>query len=198
MDEKTFSLLSDTDRHAFQVGHLVRTWAFAEGALDLSCVVVFHHLSGSERPDELPRALNRKLSFLRTCLLTMSDDIPLSRHGVDVVDCTAEASDFRHLCVHGLPLDDASDFVVQIFKRLPTDLLAVEKRVTTADIAKSQVQATMILMGMVCILLRLCDRAQIVGQSEQFLQLPADLHQHQNSTKLAKRLFSSLQKLGAA
>lgn len=74
----------------------------------------------------------------------------------------------------------------------------VEKRVTTADIAKSQVQATMILMGMVCILLRLCDRAQIVGQSEQFLQLPADLHQHQNSTKLAKRLFSSLQKLGAA
>jgi len=198
VDEKTLSSLSAIDRHAFHVGLLAVTWAFVEGSLDLCCVVAFHHLGGSTREDELPRSLGRKFTFLRQTLMIAMDNTITRQRCVDLIDCAVEASDFRHLCIHGLPLDDGPNFIVQMFERLPTDLVANEHRITLKDIAQAQVEGSMLLFGMTHLLLRLCDLAHIPGQSELHDQLPSDLLQHRNATKRAKRIFVSLQGLGVA
>jgi hypothetical protein len=53
------------DAFAAAIGHLVLSWAGLEVALDVSARQIMHRYGGTSLEKELPRALERKIRFLK-------------------------------------------------------------------------------------------------------------------------------------
>jgi len=201
VDEKTFSSLSLTDLHTFQIGSLTKTWAGIEASLDLCCHLAFTRLGGDAHFSELPRALNKRFSLLRKVLAKASPETGLPKHGVALIDCAAEASEFRHICIHGMAMEDEGTFLIGLFERLPFEYRPTQTRISNTDIANAQIEAITLAFSMLRILVHLCRAAglqDIFEQSESDSRLPAFLDQHPPPTKRAKRILSALRGLEGA
>jgi hypothetical protein len=198
VDEKIWSSLSSIDIHTFQLGLLTRTWAVAEGLLDMCCDIAFRRLGGDKNYDQLPRTLDKRLNFLRRVLMAITDNDLLKTQGVVLVDCASEAADFRNLCVHGIVREDNGSFIVGIFKRLPLEYQPEETVVTHKNLAEAQMEATMLTYAFLNILISILHRAgfgDVAAQAES-QKLPLfGLNLHPYPTKRGKRIVKALQAL---
>lgn len=98
--------LSDIQKHTYMVGMITQQWALIESALDFSAFVVFHSFDGNNSESELPRALDRKIKWLRMSIAANPRTSSFAVYSTDLLNAVSEAKQFRHDCVHGVTLRD--------------------------------------------------------------------------------------------
>lgn len=84
------------------IGHVVISWSFIEHALDQFVAIARQHGGGSGIDDELPRALKRKLTVIRTALKKSKALLSFSEEGLGIIEEISELSEKRHSLVHGV------------------------------------------------------------------------------------------------
>jgi hypothetical protein len=102
------------------VGLFFMTWATLEMGLDLCATVIFHSFGGKDI-DSPPRALSRKVKFIRKCVKRFDT---LSDHRAQFLDLLRRVdalTNFRHQITHGVWNATEDDPNALIFVRLVYD-----------------------------------------------------------------------------
>lgn len=84
------------------VGRLTISWAHLEFGLDISILILHGMLSEKYREKEIPRALKKKIKYLRKAirLLPMDDDV--LQTFMNFLDKIQDESEVRHDVIHGV------------------------------------------------------------------------------------------------
>lgn len=85
-----------------EVGRLTIFWTYLEMALDSLCYTLFVHYGGNKIEAELPRALSRKVDFVKRCLSKNPALIAHKEQGRLLIKRAAEAGEERHWLLHGV------------------------------------------------------------------------------------------------
>lgn len=198
MSENLLVSLSDIDRHTFQVGALTKAWAGCELMIDISSAIAFGNLGGKERLSEMPRSLRKKLALIRRSLSDRIEKFPSLAHCVEIIDCTVESSDFRHLCVHGVAIYSGDGFTVQYFERFKAVINHAAKKVTGDDLNDACAQAAFLIPAWSHIVPVVCSLASIQLSPRLAVspvQFPAP---RPRPTKIEKRLIEAVEGLRRA
>lgn len=83
------------------VGLYTILWAQLEAGLDFIATIVHQPLGGDQIEPELPRALQRKLDYLRKAFQRLAPLAPYQQRAVDLVANIIAASETRHDLIHG-------------------------------------------------------------------------------------------------
>lgn len=107
-----------TDEFAAAIGHLTMAWATVEIPLDLISAILFTRCEGASKyQNEIPRAFERKATFIKKCLNNL-DGAKALRGFVPLVQNAMDLSDRRHRLIHGL---------VDNFTPMPPDTILVRR-----------------------------------------------------------------------
>lgn len=92
----------DLDRFIDAVGRLTLSWATLELGLDI-CALAVHRYHREARTDpELPRALGRKLRYLRKAFETLPEMASARESFLKVMDDIEKSAEVRHDMIHGI------------------------------------------------------------------------------------------------
>ena len=125
------------------IGRLTISWAHLEAGLDFCVAIAYHSLDGDQIEQEIPRALKRKINFLRKAFKRLNALAPYRDRFLTLADQIETESDKRHDIIHGFIVSHESQEVRMIRLRY-TPEMHHEKKVTatTASILKNTVDAT--------------------------------------------------------
>jgi hypothetical protein len=126
------------------IGRLAVAWAHLETGLDMMIEIVHRGLGGANMDPERPRALQRKLrylrKFMRATAMTDPEREPYDRLFREI----EQQSEFRHDIIHGMVVEFAtSEGEAQLMRFLHEkgDLSKKAINVTTTSIMEAAVQA---------------------------------------------------------
>ena len=83
------------------VGQMVLSWSFVEVSLDQWVAIIYQGVGGRNLAEEIPRALTRKIKFLRRCFRNIAALDPFAEEATKLLDRAKEISEIRHTVVHG-------------------------------------------------------------------------------------------------
>ena len=96
-------LLDDLERPYYTtVGLFVANWAFVEIALDHWITIIFRSAGGKHVEREMPKALSRKLKFLRRCIRRIDALAPYSEQALRYMTRAGELAKTRQFVIHGV------------------------------------------------------------------------------------------------
>ncbi len=103
--ELLFSKDSDLPKEILEplctaIGALVLLWGAVEMSLHLLVVTAFDDAGGKEIEDEFPRALARKIKFLRKSFRHLGPLKPFAKECLSLLELTAELGTKRHGVIH--------------------------------------------------------------------------------------------------
>lgn len=91
------------DPLANAIGRLAMAWAGLELMLDAQVAVIYQLAGGRHLERELPKALNRRINFLRRCYRQIAALSGFSAKAAPLLDETDRLSETRHTVIHGAP-----------------------------------------------------------------------------------------------
>ncbi|MGJ0503280.1 MAG: hypothetical protein ACR65X_05925 [Methylocystis sp.] len=101
------SFTSTEDEALFSaIGRLVISWAHLEAGLQATIEIVHFSLEGAHHEQILPRALNKKLAYLRRAITRIAGD-EIADPWLAFFDDVARESDQRHDIIHGFIIQHA-------------------------------------------------------------------------------------------
>ena len=86
---------------SMSVGQLVLSWSFVENSLDQWVAIIYQGVGGKQIEREIPRALKRKIKFLRRCFKNIALLEPFAEEAIELLGQAKDVSDIRHIVVHG-------------------------------------------------------------------------------------------------
>ena len=143
-----FAMANDTSRadEAFfaAVGRLTLSWGHLGIALDAMVEIMYHGFGGREIEPEMPRQLQRKITFLRTAF----KKLPLGQKAIQgylgLFDQIEAAAQTRHDMIHGAVVEQAEGGGEATMVRVTRRGKGVTKKrfkVTTRSILKAAIDA---------------------------------------------------------
>lgn len=105
--------------HYALLGMFTATWAKSEYALEGCNLMIFQHYGGSTLENELPRALDKKIKFLRRSHQKLPALTPFDSVGVALADRFAAMRDDRHDLIHGIMSGELGTEETKLFRSLP-------------------------------------------------------------------------------
>lgn len=102
------------------VGLFVANWAFVEIALDHWITIIFRSAGGKHVEREMPRALSRKLKFLRRCTRQIDALAPYSKQALRYMTRPGELAKTRQFVVHGVLANFDADYMLISFVKIDT------------------------------------------------------------------------------
>ena len=183
--------LSDVQKHTYMVGMISQQWALIEGSLDFSAFVVFHSFGGKSTASELPRALDRKVKWLRKSIATSPQTASFSEHSTDLLNAVSEAKQFRHDCVHGITLRDQGGkfpLPISILDRHPETFSERSRTISEDDMVAALRETHFLNIGTYGLLLRLLHQRSGDAPCQLHNELPLLLDQPPPSTLREKRI----------
>jgi hypothetical protein len=122
------------------IGRFVISWAHLE--LGLDCMVQASHvaLGGKEIERNAPRALNRKLGYLRAVFKRLTVPEKAVQPHLELLDQIEAASETRHDIVHGATIEmveRSGEVTLLRLLRKGDDLTQHKRSLTTEDILKA-------------------------------------------------------------
>lgn len=99
------------------VGGITIEWASIETALD-GLALVAYHSGGNEFAASLPRALNRKIQFMKIAFRKLPAFQPYAKEGLRFLERIETLSDDRHWAIHGTVMEHTGnlDFEIVVSK----------------------------------------------------------------------------------
>ena len=88
---------------SLSVGQLILSWSFIEVSLDQWVAIIYQGGGGQKIEREIPRAINRKIKFLRRCFKSIAALEPFAEEATNLLGSAKELSGIRHIIVHGYP-----------------------------------------------------------------------------------------------
>jgi hypothetical protein len=114
------------------VGHLTIAWAHVESGLDFAILIIYGRLGGDKIEPEMPRALQRKITYLRKAVNRMDQLAPFRPTFPSLADRIAEASEQRHDIVHGYAITHFEEGLTEVkFGRLLQGTFPREQKIIT-------------------------------------------------------------------
>ena len=86
---------------SLSVGQLVLSWSVVEVSLDQWVAIIYQGVGGKQIEREMPRALSRKIKFLRRCFKSILALEPFAEEATNLLGRAKELSSIRHTVVHG-------------------------------------------------------------------------------------------------
>ncbi len=189
--------LSGIDRHTFKIGMITRQWAVMEASLDISALILFHDFGGKAIENELPRALARKIAFLRKAISKSPTLVKLHGPVSDLLKCVSEAKQFRHDCVHGISLQEGGQFPFETrtLDRHPESFSERNTKITEKDMDSAIMQAHYLSLACYSLVARLKHERSEPSLSELTPKLLPFLNRPPPSTKIEKRICVAAREL---
>ncbi len=101
------SFTSPEDEAFFSaIGRLVISWAHLEAGLQATIEIMHFSLGGAQHEQTLPRALNKKLAYLRRSVKRIAGN-EIAKPWIAFLDDIAHESDRRHDIIHGCIIEHA-------------------------------------------------------------------------------------------
>ena len=134
-------ILPDDDEPLKLIGLFTVQFATAEAGLDICNAIIFQHCGGSSVQPEIPRSLERKISFFKRCqaecrLISAQPDF--CEVGYRIADEFSSLRDDRHFLIHGIGsslLKDQSFTQLKI-RHAKTGIRFDEKVMSAASVTK--------------------------------------------------------------
>ena len=110
--------LEDAEKFLSSIGLVTIIWAKTESVLDLIVSVIYSPGGGDKLEAELPRALDRKLTFLRKCYTRLDALKAVQASGIEIVERFHAIKQRRHDLIHGAVSRATADSIeVTILKK---------------------------------------------------------------------------------
>lgn len=87
------------------IGHIVMNWVYVERMIDLSITKIYHTTAGRDIEPELPRAIKRKIKYLKCAFRTIPDLDALAKGFRPLLSDAQTLANIRHVVAHGAVLD---------------------------------------------------------------------------------------------
>ena len=84
------------------LGYFTHSWAHAEATLDALVGTLHFACGGNTIEDELPRSLDRRIAFIRSCHNKLPALAEWKAKGLEIADRFGEMRNSRHTLTHGL------------------------------------------------------------------------------------------------
>ena len=88
------------------IGRLVVSWAHLEAGLQATIEIIHFSLGGAQHEPNIPRALNKKLAYLRRSIKRLVGE-QVAQPWIAFFDEVAKESDTRHDIIHGAIIEQA-------------------------------------------------------------------------------------------
>jgi hypothetical protein len=135
---------SQADEEFFgAIGRLTISWGHLELGLDGMVEILYHACEGNRFEAEVPRSLQRKITFLRKILKTFPIGEALPRY-LKLLDRIQAAAQYRHDIIHGIVVEHAErrgEATVVRITRGNTGIKHRRVRVTTLGVLKAAREA---------------------------------------------------------
>ena len=140
---QTFS--SPEDENFFgAIGRLTLAWGHLELGLDCTIHILHHAFGGNKQAKDIPRALNRKLRYLRNWVKQTLPDQEAVTGYLSFLDAIEKSSQTRHDIIHGAVVEHMEGSGEANFKRLLRNSDTVQFReftMTTEGILQAAIDA---------------------------------------------------------
>jgi hypothetical protein len=87
------------------IGRLAISWGMVEAGIDYAVLIIHGPLDGANMEADRPRALKRKLKFLKRTSKELAVLNPFTERTADLADRIAAASEARHDIIHGTVIE---------------------------------------------------------------------------------------------
>jgi hypothetical protein len=122
----------EDERFYGAIGRLAIAWAHLEFSLDCMVEAIHWALGGNEIEPEIPRALSRKLTYLRTNFKRFKIPEEAQQTYLELFDEIRVAGETRHDFIHGIVVDQVEKSGEATFSRVIRRKNNVTKREFTA------------------------------------------------------------------
>lgn len=122
------------------IGRLTISWAHLEFALDCMVEIMHHGFGGKDIEPEIPRALQRKINYLRAAFKQLSLPEKSTQGYQSLFDAVEAAAQTRHDVIHGIVIEQAEQGGEATMVRALRNKKGVTKReykMTTNDLLKA-------------------------------------------------------------
>jgi hypothetical protein len=138
-----FTLPEDEDFFG-AIGRLTISWAFIEFGLDLTTLVAYRDLGGSQFERDMPHALDRKITFLRKAFANLQPLAEYRERFLPLADKIKIAAETRHDLIHGVVLSQKFCSGTTVMMRLVRPVGERKPRLfatTTISVLRAAVEA---------------------------------------------------------
>lgn len=145
-DKNTGTFTSDADEGFFgAIGRMTISWGHLELGLDCMVEVIYRLFKGNTIEPEIPRSLQRKITFLRSAWKNQ----PIAANGINgylkFLDRVQTAAQTRHDIIHGVVIEQVERsgeaIMVRAVRGRDGEIVKRRVHVTTVDILRAAREA---------------------------------------------------------